>query len=1801
MAGLKRKADDRAVSVKQEKGASGDRFAKRPRKSDVSVDDAKPAKSPIVKAEKPPQKSVLQDEERAFPRGGASVLTPLEHKQIQIKATQDVLFEASGQKRGGGDGLSDLGSEAEGEEAPRFDKKRKSKKSKKVHLQEEPEQKVKVEGLSYKKLVPGTIALGQITDVTAGEIVLSLPNNLTGIVPLTAVSEQLTARIEKLVKEEEEDNEELGEPDNDEDVDLRQMFVVGQYLRACVTSTGENAHVNGATKQKRRIELSIDPKMVNGGITKSTIPINCMVQASVVSNEDHGLVMDMGLDVPQLKAFLGKGELGQKKIDHAKVQEGAVIMCLVTGLNSDRRIVKLSADQQKLGNLKKLAYVAEAATIDVFLPGTAVDILVEETTTTTVTGKIIGSLIATADIVQSGATGKGDDLADKYKPGSKVKARVIYTFPNADPKKVGVSLLDHVMSLSPRLSGKAKDKKDPLQALPISSIVEEAQVTRVEPVTGLYLDLGVRGVPGFAHISRVSDSKVDSLSDSIGAFKVGSKHKARVLGYNAMDGSFQVSLEQKVLDQPFLRIQDIKIGQVVKGKVQKLVTNKKGSTGVLVNLAEGLTGLVEEMHLADVHLQHPERKFREGATVTSRVVSTDAEKGYIRLTLKKSLVNSDVQPWVSYSRITEGATGPGTLVDIKPNGALVQFYGDVRAWLPSAEMSEVFVEDPARHFQRGQVVNVRVLSVDAENERMLVSCKDPSAAGSEKDAAFQSIHPGDIVQGTVVEKSTDLATVDLGHGIKGLLRLGHLTDGSEKKDKSTMTRIRVGGPLEDVVVVNKHLKSRTVILSNKPSLRKDAQANKFISRFEDVRLGETVRGFVRGILPDKIFVEFGAGISGLLFKSQLPDEMLTAPNFGVRQDQSITARVSHVDAGQSRFWLSMKPASDAPTTKPIAAAATGEATVNSIDKNIKSTADLNFGTVTTARIRSIKDTQLNVHLADNVQGRISIAEVFEAWDDIKDKKHPVKQFKMNDTIQVKVLGMHDARNYRFLPITHRQGKIPTYELSANAGKLNSQDDLLSLDKISIGDSFVAFINNVAERFVWVNITANVRGRVDIYDLSDDLSLLSNLEDNFPIGSALKVRVKAVDPAAGRLDLTAASSPSAKSLTLQDLSLGLILPARITKIHDSSVVVQINENIAAPIYLEQLADDYDLAKPSERNVEDIVRVCVIDVDVPNKRLGLSIRPSRVLNSSLPVRDPEVKDFSTLDIDQVVRGFVKRVTDKGLFIRLGPHVDAFVRVSHLSDSFVKDWKSQFHVDQLVTGKIIAMKEDYKNPQMSLKKSIVEGTYVPQLELSDIKVGQIVTAKVRHVEDFGVFLVVDNSRNVSGLCHKSEMADNKVDDVKALYKEGDIVKAKVLTVNPAKRRVSFGLKYSYFKEGDDDEDEDEIDDENDDKGSATGSDDKSVASDDDVADDDAEMRSVYSAESEEDVEMEDGDGDDGRLAEASADAGLSTSGFDWTGATLDFDDRKAASYDPSDEESSKKKKRHKKATIKEDRTGDLDAYGPQSVADYERLLLGQPNSAELWVRYMVFQRELNEIDKARQIAKRALATMSPREEKERLDVWTALLHLENDFGSDDVVDETFKEAYQYNDSREIHERMIKIYITSGKLDKADTLYQSMIKNKSFTPTPSLWLSYAAFLMSTLQPPSPSRARALLQRATQSVPESEHRYLTTKFGALEFKIPNGDPERGRTIFEGLVSTWPKKGDLWDTYMSLEMSHGSAENVRALYERIVAQKMKKKRAATVFRNWREWEQEQGNKKDVEKVVRLEKEWKESKEGGDDE
>jgi predicted RNA-binding protein with RPS1 domain len=73
----------------------------------------------------------------------------------------------------------------------------------------------------------------------------------------------------------------------------------------------------------------------------------------------------------------------------------------------------------------------------------------------------------------------------------------------------------------------------------------------------------------------------------------------------------------------------------------------------------------------------------------------------------------------------------------------------------------------------------------------------------------------------------------------------------------------------------------------------------------------------------------------------------------------------------------------------------------------------------------------------------------------------------------------------------------------------------------------------------------------------------------------------------------------------------------------------------------------------------------------------------LNCSLPCSAST--NVTLPKLNDIIRGFVRRVTDSGLFVAVSNDITAYVRVSDLSDSYLKEWKDSFQPDQLVKGKV------------------------------------------------------------------------------------------------------------------------------------------------------------------------------------------------------------------------------------------------------------------------------------------------------------------------------------------------------------------------------------------------------------------------------------------------------------------------------------------------------------------------------------
>ena len=157
----------------------------------------------------------------------------------------------------------------------------------------------------------------------------------------------------------------------------------------------------------------------------------------------------------------------------------------------------------------------------------------------------------------------------------------------------------------------------------------------------------------------------------------------------------------------------------------------------------------------------------------------------------------------------------------------------------------------------------------------------------------------------------------------------------------------------------------------------------------------------------------------------------------------------------------------------------------------------------------------------------------------------------------------------------------------------------------------------------------------------------------------------------------------------------------------------------------------------------------------------------------------------------------------------------------------------------------------------------------------------------------------------------------------------------------------------------------------------------------------------------------------------------GFQWSDDIRQDDaaDDLGSSEGSETDEQPTKKKRKKKKQIELDLTADMHAKTPGSTADFERVLLGSPNSSYLWIQYMSFQLQLSEIERAREVAKRALNTISFREERERLNVWIALMNLENVYGTDESLESVFRDAARHCEPKAVYLKLASILEESSK----------------------------------------------------------------------------------------------------------------------------------------------------------------------------
>merc|ERR1712150_199951 len=245
------------------------------------------------------------------------------------------------------------------------------------------------------------------------------------------------------------------------------------------------------------------------------------------------------------------------------------------------------------------------------------------------------------------------------------------------------------------------------------------------------------------------------------------------------------------------------------------------------------------------------------------------------------------------------------------------------------------------------------------------------------------------------------------------------------------------------------------------------------------------------------------------------------------------------------------------------------------------------------------------------------------------------------------------------------------------------------------------------------------------------------------------------------------------------------------------------------------------------------------------------------------------------------------------------------------------------------------------------------------------------------------------------------------------------------------------------------------------------------------------------------------------------------------------------------------------------------PKSISDYEKFLMHSPNSSLVWIKYMAFHVQQYELDKARGIAERAIKTISFREEAEKHHIWLALINIESAYGSESSLKAAFDRAVSYSEPIKLYQHLAMICEKKGEVEKADELYNTMIRR--FGQNKDVWIDFGAFLF---KQGNTSEAHSIMHRSLKSLPKAQHIDVLSKYAQNEFIY--GAVERGKTLFENILSSYPRRSDVWSLYVDMLVKVNDIDLARLVLERQLQSTVSKKGVNNAFKKWMEFEKRHG-------------------------
>ncbi|GIP52088.1 MULTISPECIES: 30S ribosomal protein S1 [Paenibacillus] len=356
--------------------------------------------------------------------------------------------------------------------------------------------------------------------------------------------------------------------------------------------------------------------------------------------------------------------------------------------------------------------------------------------------------------------------------------------------------------------------------------------------------------------------------------------------------------------------------------------------------------------------------------------------------------------------LKKGDTVKGTIVKIEDNQAYVSIGYKYDGVIPIRELSSVHLDSAADAVEVGQEVETKVVSIDDEKERLVLSKRaiDSENAWDELQKRFDSQETFEVTVADVV-KGGIVADV----GVRGFIPASmverhFVEDFSDYKGRTLRVKVK-----------EIDRENNKVILSQKDVLDEEFEANK-LQVMGQLKEGEVLEGTVQRLTQFGAFVDVG-GVDGLVHVSEIAWNHVDKPADVLSEGDKVKVKVLKVDPEKGKISLSIKAATPGPWETAAEQFHTGDIVSGEVKRLV------NFGAF--------------VEIAPGVEGLVHISQISH--------KHigtPHEVLKEGQSVQVKVLDVNPGEKRVSLSIKETEeapAPTPRSEKPSKGSSVRKED------------------------------------------------------------------------------------------------------------------------------------------------------------------------------------------------------------------------------------------------------------------------------------------------------------------------------------------------------------------------------------------------------------------------------------------------------------------------------------------------------------------------------------------------------------------------------------------------------------------------------------------------------------------------------------------------------------------------------------------------------------------------------------------